>query len=125
PLTVNVGDPPHPRRLGPDALIVPPVGLSGHYGLPVEGFARAVERGLNLLFWEPSYLTLAAFSSRLSASSRRQLRFLAGTFEATPQRLLADVERALRALKVEQLALFMIFMGARLVAHHARDALHA
>src|SRR5262249_20186492 len=37
------------------------------------------------------------------------LRFLAGTFEATPQRLLTDVERALRTLRIEQIALFMIF----------------
>src|SRR5262249_37347977 len=61
------------------------------------------------LFWEPSYQTLTAFSGRLSASTRRLLNFLAGTFEATPQRLLADVERALRMLKIEQIALFMVF----------------
>jgi hypothetical protein len=109
PLSVTPGAPPNPRPLGPDGLVVPPVGLSGHYGLPVEGFAHAIQRGLNLLFWEPNYQTLTAFSSRLSPSTRRQLRFLAGTFEATPQRLLADVERALRTLRIEQVALFMVF----------------
>jgi HEAT repeat protein len=109
PMEVPAGDPPNARRLGPDGLTVPPVGLSGHYGLPVDGFVRAVERGLNFLFWEPNYQTLTAFSSRLSPSSRRQLNFLCGTFEATPQRLLADVERALRALRAERIALFMVF----------------
>jgi aryl-alcohol dehydrogenase-like predicted oxidoreductase len=97
------------RLLGPARLPVPPVGLSGHYGLPVEGFARAVERGLDFLFWEPNYQTLTAFAARLSPSTRQRLHFLAGTFEATPQRLRNDVERALRALQIEQLALFLVF----------------
>src|SRR5262249_52781182 len=53
PLQPQRAAPVHPRLLGPDALPVSPVGISGHYGLPVEGFVRAVEAGVNLLFWEP------------------------------------------------------------------------
>src|SRR5262249_39800480 len=71
--------------------------------------AWAVERWLNFLFWEPNYQTLTAFAARLSPAARRRLHFLAGTFEATPQRLRNDVERALRALQIEQLALFLVF----------------
>src|SRR5207302_10826204 len=100
--------PPSARLLGPNRLPVAPVGLSGHYGLPVEGFVKAVERGLDFLFWEPNYQTLPTFATRLPASTRRQLHILAGTFEATPQRLRNDVERALRALQIEQFALFMV-----------------
>jgi HEAT repeat protein len=106
---VEPGPPPHARLLGPGRLCVAPVGLSGHYGLPVEGFARAVERGLDFLFWEPNYQTLTAFVTQVPPSARRRLHVLAGTFEATPQRLRNDVERALRALHIEQLALFLVF----------------
>jgi hypothetical protein len=103
------GTPPSARLLGPNRLLVAPVGLSGHYGLPVEGFVKAIECGLDFLFWEPNYQTLTTFATRLSAAARSRLHFLAGTFEATPQRLRNDMERALRALRIEQLALFMVF----------------
>jgi hypothetical protein len=109
PLAIEVGTPPHARFLGPARLRVPPIGLSGHYGLCVEGFTRAVERGLDFLFWEPNYQTLTTFTTRLPPSTRRNLHFLAGTFEATPQRLRNDVEKALRTLHIEQLALFLVF----------------
>jgi HEAT repeats len=99
--------PPHARRLG--ALRVSPVGLSGHYGLPVEGFVAGVEAGINVLFWEPSYTTLTSFSSRLWPTTRRDLHFMAGTFEATPKRVRADAERALRRLRIDRVALFVLY----------------
>ena len=100
--------PTHPRPLGPLAH-VSPVGLSGHYGLPVEGFVAGVEAGINVLFWEPNYATLTNFSSRLSPSTRRNLHFMAGTFEATPKRVRADAERALRHLRIDRLSLFVLY----------------
>jgi HEAT repeat protein len=109
PLAVLPAAPPHARTLGPKKLIVPPVGISGHYGLPVEGFVRAVEEGVNLLFWEPNYQTLTEFAARLSSGQRRQLHFLAGTFEAGGSRIRKDVERAVRNLHIDRLALFLIF----------------
>jgi HEAT repeat protein len=109
PLSLRPGRPPHARALGPRRLPVAPLGVSGHYGLPVEGFARAVEAGVNLLFWEPNYQTLTAFAGRLPGSLRRGLHFLAGTFEATPARVRKDVERALRTLQIEQLPIFLVF----------------
>jgi hypothetical protein len=109
PLVLSPTAPPHARTLGPRRLVVPPVGVSGHYGLPVEGFVRAAEAGVNLFFWEPNYQTLTRFSARLSPAQRRQLHFLAGTFEATGAKVRKDVERALRHLQTEQLAVFLIF----------------
>jgi aryl-alcohol dehydrogenase-like predicted oxidoreductase len=85
------------------------VGISGHYGLPVEGFVRAVEEGVNLLFWEPNYYTLSEFATRLVPEQRRGLHFLAGTFEASGPRIRRDVERAVRSLHIERLALFLVF----------------
>jgi hypothetical protein len=98
-----------PRQLGNDGPIVSPLGVSGHYGLPVEGFVRAVEAGVNLFFWEPNYSTLSRFVSRVSPSDRRGIHILAGTFEAEPQKIRADVERTLRNLRLERLSVFLIF----------------
>jgi HEAT repeat protein len=98
-----------PRRLGRSGPTVSALGVSGHYGLPVEGFRRAVEAGVNLLFWEPNYVTLTEFAGRLAAAERRALHFIAGTFEADARRVTRDAERALRQLKVERLALFLMF----------------
>lgn len=109
PIAVTLGEIPNPRRFGPDGFLVPPLGLSGHYGLPAEGFTYAVERGANLLFWEPNYQTLTEFSQRLSSQVRNQLHYIVGTFEAEPERIRRDVERALRALQIEQIRLFLLF----------------
>jgi HEAT repeat protein len=103
------GSPPHARPITPRGMLVAPLGLSGHYGLPMDGFARALEAGVNLLFWEPGYLTLTRFAARLSAAERRSLFFLSGTFEADGKRIRRDVERALRHLGIDQLAIFLIF----------------
>jgi HEAT repeat protein len=102
-------EPPEPRLLGPDRLEVARVGISGHYGLPVEGFVRAVESGVNLLFWEPNYQTLTTFAGRLTRGERGGLHFLVGTFEATGRRVQRDVEHALRTLQIERISLFLLF----------------
>src|SRR5205814_2200777 len=49
------------RPLGPDGMALAPLGISGHYGLSVEGLVRAYEAGVNLMFWEPNYATLTDF----------------------------------------------------------------
>ena len=98
-----------PRQIGPDGPIVSPLGVSGHYGLPVEGYVRAAERGVNLFFWEPNYATLTRFVTRLSPSDRRGIHMLVGTFEADPAKIRKDVERALRNMKLERLSIFLIF----------------
>jgi hypothetical protein len=109
PLHLAPTPPPHARALGPGGLVVSPLGISGHYGLPVEGFARAVEAGVNLLFWEPNYQTLTEFAARLPGSDRNALHFIAGTFEADGSRVRRDAEHALRALKIDRLAIFLLF----------------
>jgi hypothetical protein len=109
PLTLPPINLVRPRQLGRDGPTVSPLGVSGHYGLPVEGFVRAAEAGVNLFFWEPNYATLTRFVTRLSPSDRRGVHVLAGTFEADPLRVRKDVARALRNLKLERLSVFLIF----------------
>lgn len=98
-----------PRRLGPGGPVVSPLGVSGHYGLPVEGYVRAAEAGVNLFFWEPNYATLTRFVTRLSTADRQGIHLLVGTFEADPAKIRKDVERALRNLKLERISIFLIF----------------
>lgn len=108
-LSLTVPIPIRPRTLGPDGPVVSPLGLSGHYGLPVEGFVRAVESGVNLFFWEPGYATLTRFMNQLAAFDRRHVHLLGGTFEADGKRIRRDAERALRNLRVDRLAVFLLF----------------
>ena len=97
------------RPLGSAGIAVSRLGLSGHYGLPVEGFIRGVEAGVNLLFWEPNYDTLTQFARRIDAGTRSRLHFIAGSFEADAGRVGRDVERALRNLRLECLSIFIMF----------------
>jgi hypothetical protein len=109
PIQVSPIPAPHRAYLGRERLEVSRVGVSGHYLLPVEGFSRAAEAGVNWFFWEPNYDTLTDFATRLSPAGRRQFHFVAGTFEAEGAKIRKDAERALRVLKVERLGLFLVF----------------
>jgi hypothetical protein len=109
PLSPTCTAPPHARPLGRGGPLMSVVGVSGHYGLPVEGFVRAFESGVNLMFWEPNYRTMTDFCVRLSPADRGTIHLVAGTFEADGERIRRDAERALRSLKAERLALFLLF----------------
>jgi HEAT repeat protein len=98
-----------PRTLGPGGPQVSPLGVSGHYGLSVEGFVRAAEAGVNLFFWEPNYATLTRFVTRLSPPDRQRIHVLAGTFEAEPGKIRKDALRAIKNLGLERLSIFLIF----------------
>jgi aryl-alcohol dehydrogenase-like predicted oxidoreductase len=64
---------------------------------------------VNLLFWEPTYQTMTEFVTRLSSGGRDRLHLITGTFEADGKRVRRDAERALRTLKAERLAVFLLF----------------
>jgi HEAT repeat protein len=100
---------PKETRFLANRFSVAPMSISGHYGLPVEGFVLAMEHGVNFYFWEPNYSTLTEFSSRLNPKDRRELYFLVGTFEADSKRIRKDVDRTLRMLHLEQISVFLLF----------------
>lgn len=97
------------RSLGHTRLQVSRMGVSGHYALPERGFARALERGINTFFWEPIYLSQTRFFKPLSKQMKSDLVMCCGTFEATPKGLRRDVEKALRAMNLEQIQVFYVF----------------
>jgi aryl-alcohol dehydrogenase-like predicted oxidoreductase len=98
-----------PVQIGPGGPFVSPLGVSGHYGLPVEGFARAAGEGVNFFFWEPNYATLTRFVTQITPTERRSIHLLVGTFEAEPAKIRKDVDRALKNLKLDRVAVFLIF----------------
>jgi aryl-alcohol dehydrogenase-like predicted oxidoreductase len=75
----------------------------------VDGFVRAYEAGVNLMFWEPNYRTLTEFLARVGPGERGSIHLLAGTFEADGERIERDAERVLRTLHVERIAIFLLF----------------
>lgn len=97
------------RPLGHTGLHVTPLGVSGHYGLSEDGFARAIEAGINTFFWEPNYAAQTRFLRQLAPALRTKIVLVAGTFEAAPERVRADLDRARRLMGVETLDLFLLF----------------
>ncbi len=85
------------------------MGVSGHYGLPQRGYEIALERGINLFFWEPSYSTQTRFFRRLTPTQKASLTVMAGTFDLDPAALKRAVHGVLRNLGPEQLGLFYLF----------------
>ena len=89
--------------------MVSPLGLTGHYGLSEAGFARGVEAGVNLMFWEPTYSAQARFVRSLPVRQREDLVILTGSYDADPKVIRRDLERALRSLKLDRVGLFMVW----------------
>lgn len=98
--------PPAPRRmLGKTQMEVSPLALSGRCELPPRAFARALDAGVNLFFWEPGYEAL----SRLLIAQRKRLHIIAGSYEGDRDSIVADVDRALRRLRTDCLDVFLLF----------------
>src|SRR5262249_7100719 len=51
------------------------------------------------------------FLRRLSPADRDRLHVLAGTFEADGKRMCRDAERVLRTLRLDRVAVFLLFLG--------------
>ncbi|HEU4409838.1 MAG TPA: HEAT repeat domain-containing protein [Polyangiaceae bacterium] len=104
--------PPAPaaeRPLGATGLRLPPLAISGRYGLPPEAFDEALGRGARLFFWEPTYEGQTHFLRRLPSARRASLSLIAGSFEAEPRAVRRDAEHALSALGVEAVDVFVLF----------------
>lgn len=97
------------RPLGNTSLKVSRMGISGHYMLPEEGFAMALDLGINAFFWEPIYLSQTRYFKSISRARKAELVTCCGTFEASPKGMRRDIERALKSMDLEQLQVFYIF----------------
>lgn len=93
------------RQLGQTGLLVSPLCLSGRHELPVRSFCRALDAGVNVFFWEPTYRALTQFVQ----NKRSLLHVVTGTYAADTASIVADVDRALRRLRTDYLDLFLLF----------------
>lgn len=129
-----------PRRpLGRTGIAVSPLGISGAQRLPESSLYRAVASGVNLFFWEPSYLELGRFLRRAAQSAlpsdepseddaasigpRRDLVIVAGTYEGDRAGIERDVRRALKRLRTSYLDVFLLFW-VRSPERLSQEALH-
>jgi len=97
------------RALGDSGLEVTRMGISGHYALPERGFAEAMERGITTYFWEPIYLSQSRFFKSLPGAQKADVVMCCGTFEASAEGMRRDIERALRDMELERIAVFYVF----------------
>ena len=105
-----------PKEHGPcvsfpldEPTMVSRIGISGHYGLPPKGYAKAAAEGVNLFFWEPGYSSMTAFCQGIAGHVREQLHFIGGTFKANSKGVRDDVHRMLKHLKLDRVSLFLLF----------------
>lgn len=95
------------RKFGRTSLRLSPLAFSGVSEAPEAAFVEARERGVNTFFWEPRHRNLTRFVRK--SPKKHSLHILAGTYHADAASIRADVETALRRLKVEQLGVFLLF----------------
>lgn len=102
---------PARRMLGRTGIAVSSLGLSGAYDPPLSAMHRARAAGVNLFFWEPSYLRLTRFLRRHNMqgpAARRDIVIVAGSFEADRIGIERDVARALRRLRTSYLDVLLL-----------------
>jgi HEAT repeat protein len=107
----TVVHPPYPtehhRALGRTGLHVSRVAISGVSEPPERALVEARERGVNCFFWEPRHRTLTRFIRK--SPKKHALHVIAGSYHADEASIRADVDRALRLLRVERLGVFLLF----------------
>ena len=99
------------RTLGRTGIRVSPLGISGAYEPPLSALHRARQAGVNLFFWEPSYLKLTRFLRRqcqAGPATRQDLVIVAGSFEGDRVGIERDVARALRRLRTSYLDVLLL-----------------
>lgn len=92
------------RRFGRAGFTVSPLAISGAFDLSPRSLEHAVDAGVDLLFWEPSYDRLTRF-----LRDRNAARVIAGSYHADAASIEADVDRALRRLDRDTLDVFLLF----------------
>jgi HEAT repeat protein len=94
------------RPLGRSGLELAPLVVSGRFSPSPGLLARAVERGVDTLFWEPRYTSTTRL---LREPKHRDLQVIAGSFHADRRSLLHDLELTRRRLRRDQVDLFLLF----------------
>jgi hypothetical protein len=94
------------RPLGRSGIELAPLILSGRFSPTPSSLALALERGVDTLFWEPTYTTTTRF---LRQPRHRGVQVIAGSFHADPAGITHDLEQARRRLEREHIDVFLLF----------------
>jgi hypothetical protein len=94
------------RPLGRTGIELAPLVLSGRFSPTPSSLAHALERGLDTLFWEPTYTTTTRF---LRQPRHEHVQVIAGSFHADRAGLTHDLEQARRRLERDHIDVFLLF----------------
>ncbi len=94
------------RPLGRTGIELAPLVVSGRFSPSPSALALAVERGVDTLFWEPTYTTATRF---LRQPKRRDVQVIAGSFHADRKSIEHDLEQARRRLDRSHIDVFLLF----------------
>jgi aryl-alcohol dehydrogenase-like predicted oxidoreductase len=89
------------RVLGRTGLTVGPLGIGASYGVPAAAVERAVESGMNYVYWGSLRTDAFAEALRRLAPARDRLVFVVQSYSRFPSWLTGSVERALRRVGYE------------------------
>ncbi len=95
------------RPFGRAGFAVAPLAISGAFDLALPALDAAADAGVDLFFWEPSYLDLTRFLRTRARRSRT--RVIAGSYHAEAAAIELDVDRALHQLRRDTLDTFLLF----------------
>lgn len=84
------------RVLGRTGLTVGPLGISASYGVPASGVERAVDAGMNYVYWGSRRTAAFAEGLRRVIRHRDRIVFVLQSYSRVPALMVWSVERALR-----------------------------
>jgi aryl-alcohol dehydrogenase-like predicted oxidoreductase len=97
-----------PRILGRTGLTVCPIGLSSGYGVPAAAVERAVEAGVNYLYWGSRRTRAFPEAIRNAGSRRDQLVLVVQSYAPTAGLITRSLERGLVKLGVERVEVLLL-----------------
>lgn len=114
-----------PRTLGRTGLIVGRLGVAASYGVPAAAVERAVEQGVNYLYWGSIRRPGFGQAIRNLAASRDRLVLVVQSYSRIGALIGWSVERGLRALRLEFADILLLGMWNSPLPERILDAARA
>ncbi len=114
-----------PRILGRTGLLVGRLGVASSYGVPAAAVERAVEEGVNYLYWGSIRRARFGEAIRNLASRRDRLVIVVQSYSRVAALIGWSIERALRALRLEYADVLLLGMWNSPVSARILDAARA
>lgn len=100
------------RPFGRTKVPVTPVAMAGtplgYNEPPIEVYRHALDRGVNLVFWDSNFKNMTAALLELSSERRSNLFIIASIAAGGPSMIRRGIEKKLRMLKLERFGSFQL-----------------